>query len=152
MSKFDGKNWTTYNRESGLINDFVNDISFDNEGNVWFSTRGGASLLRDELATNVSEKEKSPYIFNLNNNYPNPFNPTTTIEYQLKSAGKVIVSIYNTIGQLISMLVNENQTPGFYSVVWDGRNNEGAVVPSGVYFYYLVSGNFSQTKKMLYLK
>jgi hypothetical protein len=90
----------------------------------------------------------------LDHNYPNPFNPTTTIRYSIKEQGNVTLKIYNAAGQLVRTLVSEMQTPraeGF-SVVWDGKSNAGSSVSSGVYFYKLTATNFSETKKMVLLK
>ena len=80
-------------------------------------------------------------------NYPNPFNPTTTISYQIAETGHVIVSIYNMNGQLIDQLVNQEMIPGSYSVTWNTSH-----VSSGLYFYKLAAGNQTITKKMLLLK
>jgi hypothetical protein len=93
------------------------------------------------------------YVNYLDNNYPNPFNPTTSIRYGIKEQSNVSLKIYNVAGQLVRTLVNEAKKPaGTYSVTWDGRSNSGSAVSSGVYFYKLVSQNFTQTKKMVLLK
>jgi hypothetical protein len=87
-------------------------------------------------------------------NYPNPFNPTTTIKYSIAARGHVSLKVYNAAGQLVRTLVDDVQAPqqeGF-SKVWNGMNDQGQPVSSGVYFYKLVSKNFSQTKKMVLLK
>ncbi len=87
-------------------------------------------------------------------NYPNPFNPTTTIGYEIKDQGHVSLKIYNAAGQLVRTLVNDIQTPqprGF-SVTWDGTNNAGQGVSSGVYFYKLAAKGFTQTRKLVLLK
>ncbi|UCH83905.1 MAG: T9SS type A sorting domain-containing protein, partial [Candidatus Latescibacterota bacterium] len=86
--------------------------------------------------------------------YPNPFNPSTRIRYSIKSHGHVSLMIYNAAGQLVRSLVNEVQSPrkeGF-SVVWDGTNNAGHTVSSGVYFYKLTAPGFAKTKKLVLLK
>jgi hypothetical protein len=90
----------------------------------------------------------------LDNNYPNPFNPTTTIRYGIKHKGQVSLSIYNAAGQLVKTLVNDIQTPrpeGF-QVRWHGESNSGGPAASGVYFYKLITKDFVQTKKMVLLK
>ncbi len=87
------------------------------------------------------------------NAYPNPFNPTTTIKYSVKERAHVSLKVYNAAGQLIRTLVDEVQAPDqIQPVTWDGGNNAGQTVSSGVYFYKLVTKNFSQTKKMVLLK
>ncbi|MEJ2722137.1 MAG: T9SS type A sorting domain-containing protein, partial [bacterium] len=90
----------------------------------------------------------------LEDNYPNPFNPTTTIRYSIAEAGPVTLRIYNAVGQLVRTLVNERQSPSTdgFSVVWNGANDDGYPVSSGVYFYKLTAADFTQTKKMVLLK
>ncbi len=94
-----------------------------------------------------NETQTTPTEFNLHQNYPNPFNPTTIIRYEIPITGKVILSIYNLLGQKVSELVNKNQSAGSYDVVWDARR-----FSSGVYIYQLTSGNYSVSKKLLLLK
>ena len=94
--------------------------------------------------TNVAEL---PAKYELSSNYPNPFNPTTTINYQLPEEGFVTMSIYNMVGQKVATLVNGNMTAGYHSVVWNA-----AAMPSGVYLYHLEAGAFSETRRMVLLK
>lgn len=92
--------------------------------------------------------------FQLYQNYPNPFNPSTTIKYQIpdsKSANTTL-QIFNNIGQLVRTLVNTEQSNGEYSVVWNGLDNNGNAVSSGVYFYKLIHGNLIKSRKLLKLK
>jgi hypothetical protein len=94
------------------------------------------------------------YANRLDNAYPNPFNPTTTIRYSIASAGHVSLRIYNAAGQLVRTLVDEKQAPvaeGF-NVTWDGTDNHGQGVSSGVYFYKLSAKEYGETKKMVLLK
>jgi flagellar hook assembly protein FlgD len=97
-----------------------------------------------------------PIVFanRLDNAYPNPFNPTTTIKYSIASTGHVSLKIYNAAGQLVRTLVDEEQSPRVegFSATWDGRGNRGEDVASGVYFYKLTAKEFTQTKKMVLLK
>ena len=90
----------------------------------------------------------------MSQNYPNPFNPSTTIQYQIPDNNvNVNISIYNSIGQLIKTLVNETQNAGNYKVMWDGTNNSGSQVSSGVYIYLMRCGDkFTQAKKLLLIK
>ena len=85
----------------------------------------------------------------LDQNFPAPFNPTTTLQYLLTTKAKVILKVYNTLGQEIRMLVDEIQEPGYHSVEWNAKNNLRTDVRSGVYFYRLQIGGFVQTKGML---
>ncbi len=87
-------------------------------------------------------------------NVPNPFNPTTTIRYHLSgtAARPTTLMIYTISGQQVRTLVNETQKPGVYKIHWDGTDDQRRVVASGIYLYKLVSGNFSQTQKMMLIK
>lgn len=88
----------------------------------------------------------------LEQNFPNPFNPTTTIAFSIKSPGNVNVSIYDVAGRRVRELVNERRERGAYREVWDGQNDAGQIVASGVYFYKITAGSFTDTKKMTMLK
>ncbi|QQS37571.1 MAG: choice-of-anchor D domain-containing protein [Ignavibacteriales bacterium] len=101
-----------------------------------------------ELEVNVG----LPIDYSLDQNYPNPFNPSTKIKYSIPTAGTVKLVIYNLLGEQITTLVNQNVEPGFYTVEWNGTNNFGVSVPSGIYFYRIESGNYVNVKKMLMVK
>ena len=88
----------------------------------------------------------------LGQNYPNPFNPSTEIHFSLAEPGKVIIDIYNQKGELVRNLLNGNCTAGTNKVFWDGLDNEGKIVSSGVYYYRMRNGAYSSTRKMLLLK
>ncbi len=91
--------------------------------------------------------------FTLYQNYPNPFNPQTTISYQLPVNANVTINIYNMLGQEVRTLINENKSAGYHSVVWNGKDNSGQWVTSGIYFYQLKTGSdLSETKRMMLLK
>ena len=106
------------------------------------------------LSTNLGEVSLRaiPAVYSLSPNYPNPFNPTTTIDYSIPKSGNVELVIFNLAGQKVRTLVNEHRTAAFYKVVWDGRNNNGESVGSGLYFYRIQSGSFSKIEKMTLVK
>jgi hypothetical protein len=105
------------------------------------------------LVTTVGQPRQSrPQGFELNQNYPNPFNPETTIEYSLELRGFVTVKIFDTSGREINTLVNEEQQAGTYRVTWNGVNDKGVRVSSGVYYYQIRTKNGTETKKAVYLK
>ena len=96
-----------------------------------------------------------PETFALFSNYPNPFNPRTVIEYAVPASGAgeaVRLEVYNIVGQRVRLLVDARQAAGFYRVTWDGTNEAGMPVASGVYVYRLQAGRFSQVRRMLLLK
>ena len=102
--------------------------------------------------TDIEDIAALPNQYELSQNYPNPFNPETTIEYKLIKSGHVSLEIYNVLGQLVRVLVNESRPAGNFSVIWDGKNNSGISAPSGVYLYNLKTANFAETKKMIMMK
>ncbi|MCK9280775.1 MAG: alpha-amylase family glycosyl hydrolase [Melioribacteraceae bacterium] len=105
------------------------------------------------LVTDIeSEQEEIPTGFLLEQNYPNPFNPSTTIKYSLAEPGFVSLKIYNTLGQEIITLINNEKNSGYYSVNWNGKDAGGMNVASGIYLYSLKAGGAQSTKKMLLLK
>lgn len=93
-----------------------------------------------------------PKIYALSQNYPNPFNPVTEIRYQIPNPGKISLIIYNILGQQVKSLINTSQPAGYYTIRWNGRDDAGINVASGVYFYRIRAGNFVQTKKMMFIK
>ncbi len=94
----------------------------------------------------------TPTAYSLGQNYPNPFNPSTTISYSIKNPGNVKISIYNVLGQNVRTLVDEYQEANAYTVVWDGMDNAGNTVSSGVYFYRVEAGDYSAIRKMVLMK
>jgi hypothetical protein len=99
------------------------------------------------LSTGVNGKNELPNDFNLSQNYPNPFNPTTTISFSLPSKSYVSLKVFDALGREVSVLVSEEMTAGTYSKQWNANS-----LPSGVYFYRLQAGSFSETKKLILLR
>ena len=85
-------------------------------------------------------------------NYPNPFNPQTTIKYNVLQEGKVSIEIYNLAGQKVTTLLNANQKTGEHAVVWNGTDETGKTVASGIYLYKIKNGKYTSTKKMILMK
>lgn len=105
--------------------------------------------------TGITDKDSQATLsqdIDLLGNYPNPFNPATTIKYQLAASRPVTLKIYDTLGRDIRTLVNERQNAGAYQVAWDGKDNAGRAVSSGVYFYQLSSENLKQTRQMFLIR
>ncbi len=108
-----------------------------NVANVQVSTEGDLGL---------------PTEFELAQNYPNPFNPVTTIRYALPEAAQVTLEVFDITGRRVAQLVNTQQAAGRYEATWNGRNSAGQQVSSGVYFYRITAGTFTQTHRMVLLK
>ena len=107
------------------------------------------------VATDVEEEKEEasvPKEFSLSQNYPNPFNPQTVIEYALPKESQVSITVYNILGQRVKVLKDEFEKEGYKRVVWDGRDDSGEEVASGVYFYRIVAKDFVKTKKMMMVK
>ncbi|MFH0736181.1 MAG: FlgD immunoglobulin-like domain containing protein [bacterium] len=102
--------------------------------------------------TSVEDVNIVPSDFYMTQNYPNPFNPNTNIKFGLPNAGNVKIIIYNALGQEIKTLINKELNAGTYNLMWNGQNESGIKVPSGVYLYRIISGNFIDTKKMILIK
>ena len=100
----------------------------------------------------IEEGTSLPNSFKLFTNHPNPFNPVTTLRYDLPEDAMVNITIYDMMGRKINTLVSSQQTAGFKSIQWDATNNQGQPVSAGVYLYSIQTGQFSQTKKMVLLK
>ncbi len=98
------------------------------------------------------EKDTVPLTYELSDNYPNPFNPTTTISYAVPVSNNVTIEIYNAIGAKVRTLVDRYVTAGHYKATWDGKNDQGQSVPSGTYFYKMHSSHFNTVKKMTLIK
>ena len=96
--------------------------------------------------------EVLPETFVLAQNYPNPFNPTTNLNYELPRDVAVKLTIYNVLGQSVRVLVNEKQRVGVYSKQWDGRDDAGRLLPSGIYLYRIEAGEFVSVKRMMLMK
>ena len=110
----------------------------------------------DSTVTSIDENPLTaaiPENFELSQNFPNPFNPSTTISFSLPANAPVTVAIFNTLGQQIKTLMSGHITAGKHDVVWDGKDEAGNAVTSGIYFYRLTSGqNFTDMKKMILLR
>ncbi len=125
--------------------------SYDASGNPVTSTSN--MTVTPEVPTAIQQSAPvQPVNYTLDQNYPNPFNPTTQIAFSIPASMHVTVTIYNILGQRIATIVNETMGAGSHVVTWNARNGNGAMMPTGVYFYRLSTPNFSAVKKMLLLK
>jgi hypothetical protein len=118
----------------------------------WFPTKL-AAWLKDPVSEVPRQTEVTPVTYSLEQNYPNPFNPSTNITYSLTNASSVSLTIYNSLGQEVTKLLNnEKQNLGKYNITWNGKDSFGKILPTGVYFYQLMTDGVATTKKMLLLK
>jgi len=157
--------WKTNGTEAGtlLLKDNDSWEGMTNiDGTVFFRSfenNSGVELWAlKTVSTSVETSHSSPTTFSLTQNYPNPFNPETNIRYSIgadRDCGSCVVrlEIYNLLGELVRVLVDERKAPGEYAAVWDGRDHVGLQVPSGIYIYKLTIGDrLVASKRMLLLK
>jgi endo-1,4-beta-xylanase len=124
----------------------------DQRAFIYFNNkeRPALSWMREylsDIVLNTKEQTSIPITSNLYNNYPNPFNPSTTIQYYVASSSKVILKVYDVLGKEIRTLVDKIQSAGSYSVQFNGED-----ISSGIYFYRLIAGDFISTKKLMLIK
>ncbi|MHB1687296.1 MAG: alpha-amylase family glycosyl hydrolase [Ignavibacteriaceae bacterium] len=119
---------------------------------VWVKCSDYLALPKENITQQSGNQ--IPTEFKLAQNYPNPFNPSTTISYNIPEGKNDMVKIvvYNSLGQPVKVLVDERKSAGSYSVVWDGRNDSGNHVSSGVYFYRIIAGSYTDIRRMVLLK
>lgn len=142
----------------GLVQLAIEDLDNDGRAEILVQSRLTSS---DPLALSVFDYSGGTYVESqlgtpsapeLKQNYPNPFNPNTVIEYEVPTKDQVVMVIYNSAGQTVRKLFDEPSEAGKHVVLWDGRNDQGVAVSSGVYFYQLLAGSFAQAKKMILVK
>jgi|GEM_PF-1553221 len=134
---------------NNLLLTLQNDVTL-----VYAATNDGIFKIQKPGETTAAEAARltTPKRFNLSPNYPNPFNPTTTIRYQIPYPTWVNISIYNSLGQKIRTLTNTKKAAGIFSIEWNGQNDAQQEVANGIYIVRMVAGTYSQTIKMLLLK
>jgi ligand-binding sensor domain-containing protein len=167
LYKFDGNQWHKFDHtNSGLPDEFLNDIEFDQYGNLWVGTSSGVILFNEKgVVSNIkyNQNEAVNFSYQLFQNYPNPFNPMTTIKYNIppevnselpaptQSGSIVNIAVYDILGREIAILVNEKQKPGNYEIMWN-PSGDGLSLSSGVYFYRLTCDKYSETKKLILVR
>lgn len=158
LVSYDGFRWFEYNSSnSSFPTEWVSDIEIDSSGNIWIATMGsGVFVFNPEYSmTGFKEDESTPVqptAFHMNQNYPNPFNPNTTITYSIPEMTDVSMTIYDVRGRTVLTHSELQKHTGKYEFTWNGVDEVGLGVPTGVYFARLTAGEFSHTIKMLFLK
>ncbi len=139
--------------DTALVSQFYIDSLENTARRDSFFLRADALIL--EQASNVvsvTEPTLIPMEFSLSQNYPNPFNPTTQIRFSIPVTSAVELKIFDILGREVATLLKGEHNPGVYTVEWNGRNNYGAPVSSGIYIYRITAGKFVQSKKMMMVK
>jgi hypothetical protein len=138
---------------------FINGVELQDSAGTW--TSGSANPGTASLVTHPGDAQDFPATsavwdipasYELGHNYPNPFNPLTVISYNLPVYSHVTIDIYNVLGEKIKTLVNESASEGSYITIWNGLNDLGKAVNSGIYFYRMTAGDYSSVKRMVLMK
>jgi hypothetical protein len=142
LVRAEDSNWIIY--YSTLLTGCIRSIVLD-EKVLWVGTSGG--LVKFEQDISSVDNSMLPIAYNILPNYPNPFNPSTTIRYSLPDASHVTLNIYDITGRLVEQLVNQNTPAGYHTVTWDASGYS-----SGIYFARMQAGDFVKTQKMVLMK
>ncbi len=141
----DGTSWSKYG--TGLPNAIVDDIAIQYSTQALRIATHGRGAWQVNLLTGIASPSNTPTVFSMSQNYPNPFNPSTVINYQLPMNSFVTLKVYDVLGREVGTLIDGRQSAGYHTASFIASN-----LPSGVYFYRLVAGNFVETKKMALIK
>lgn len=143
---FDGSVITQFS----ITDDAIQDLAFDGTS-LWSCGYNSGNVYKYDIL-GIEEGTQTPESFVLVQSYPNPMHLKTEIMYQLPNKSKVSLNIYDITGQLIRTLVNENKSAGHHKAVWDSKDDYGAVLPSGVYYYRFETESYTATEKLILLK
>jgi carboxypeptidase T len=158
---YDGKQ-TTWIKEQVNLNAFIGENPFYLRFNLksdsyvtddgWYFDDISIVVYKDSIISSIEPKKLIVNKFELYQNSPNPFNPTTQIRFGLAKAGVVEIKIFDSLGKEVRTLLNQTKSAGQHVLLWNGKNNDGHLVSSGVYFYTMKSGDFMSSKKLLLLR
>lgn len=152
VSRYDRESWISWSTATQSAGDSAMTIAQDNDKSIWIGTNQGIlNMLPGETSVENLHYISSAHEFNLCN-YPNPFNPVTQIVFRLTKQVEVELNIYNTLGEKVRTLVNKSLTSGFHTVTFNGLDDHGHKLSSGIYVYQLQAGDLKEIKKMLMVK
>jgi ligand-binding sensor domain-containing protein len=150
---FIDKEYVRYTTENGIDDNSVISVACSPDGTIWAKTNSGFTRYGeplDPLITRVAEEK--PASFPMLSNFPNPFNPSTTLFFSLSSPGHILLAIYNIAGQKVRELASGPLSAGSHAYQWDGKDNAGIEVSSGVYFARLKAGSMVSVRKMAFVR
>ena len=151
LTPSDGKPWDNFGISVSLDQNYLIVGAYSSYGNTLSS--GSAYVYSDFFPVSINDKISNiPTKFRLAQNYPNPFNPTTSITYYIPITSNVELAIYDQLGEKIKTLIKAKQSTGIYQVEWNGKNETGIQVASGIYFYTLRADESMETRKMILIK
>ena len=151
LNSFDGQSWRIYSSSSGWPVTEITNVYIDKGNVMWFASADGITLF-DSSVVPVEEDTVIPESIDVKGNYPNPFNANTTIVFTLPQELYITVTMYNIMGQKVRTLASGSRIAGIHNISWDGCDNSGQHVSSGIYFYKIESQNHVKSGRMLLLK
>jgi hypothetical protein len=154
---------TTSASDSFMVDNFCFVLDSQGKGHAAFSAFNFAQGMLEDDSVEIyyfsssnsavdTEEDNKTFHSNLFQNYPNPFNSSSIITYEIERGENVTLKIYDILGREVRELINTSQKPDYYKVIWDGRNNSGKEVSSGIYFYQLRAGNYKEARKLVLIK
>jgi ligand-binding sensor domain-containing protein len=144
--------WTHFTVEDGLVSNNVRDIAIAGDAEIWLATDGGLSQLTVIPMAIKSDRHPHPKMFEVYPAYPNPFNMSTTIKFQINTTQQIKIRIFDINGRLVNTILNSTLTPGNYKVNWTGKNAAGKNMASGIYFAHISSSNLNSMLKLVLIK
>jgi hypothetical protein len=151
ISRFDGHTWQTWTTADGFPSNTVTCITVDSKNDLWVGMSSGISRFSNH-ATQVMANTSMLNAMQISSIYPNPFNLSTAIEFTLLNSDKMSLIVYSVTGQKVRELVSGNLTAGKHTAFWDGRDDVGRPVSSGVYLTRLSTGQTEAMRRMVLLK
>jgi glucose/arabinose dehydrogenase len=156
----EGKIWKlTYSPGKAPINElilqlkyYISSFGVDSDNELYLCVFDGKIYRFTSNATKADDWEPEPAAIAILNNYPNPFNPSTTIEFKLTSPGKITLILYDVMGHIVREMVSGNVSGGVHTIRWDGKDDSGRAVSSGIYISKLTAGKYTAVQKMLLMK
>jgi ligand-binding sensor domain-containing protein len=150
LFRYDGREWKLYTTTDGLLSNRISAVAVDRANRKWFATNFGICMLDDTLP--VKEFEVLPNPFILLGNHPNPFNASTIIEFETPYAGEVTLDVYDILGRRVRRIDAPGLPAGRNVLCWDGADDRGKWVSSGVYLYRVRAGGHAATGRMMMVK
>jgi ligand-binding sensor domain-containing protein len=155
LMSFDGKAWKRYTEQDGLVSAGIQKIAVDGNNLKWFATDWGVGSFDDQktnTSASIQASHDLPEAVRIIGNYPNPFNPKTAIEFVIPRETYVILTLYSLTGQKVRELVSTRLSAGSHTVIWDGKDETGKFVSTGVYLSRLTADGHVTNGKMLLVK
>lgn len=152
IARYDGETWTLFTKKGGMPNDAIECMAVGKDGSILIGTICGSYMMSTSDQAVAKENDTCPCRVKIKGNYPNPFNPETTIEFLVNERSTVTISVINAAGQKVRTLLSSDMPAGRYQVTWDGTDDEGEQVSSGMYFSILETPQKKSVGRMLLMR